>query len=508
VFNDKYGATNDGSGNRNFSLLKFTSLSDISSEVAGLNEIIDEETVLNPLVSSDAIFDNRFDLTSTTYHRFGYGKYLGRPSGIGKTVNIGSTVYNVTSGNFAVSASDYGKSRKQMAFLGVASDKPNFVYEKDHGSGKVQRSIGPESDDCDMMMHFVKNTTDLSAILTDMNSFNGDGGIEDDKIGCVNFEYRVEPKHVTRIRCFPFNVTSLGNNKKGSNAAFSNGVTNADIGCTLTGVTFATQKTSYDANTSAFSVSGAILTSDSEYQVTIDDSAFAYCVSLSSMSIPSCVSMNGNCTFFMNEAVSNPALTTFGTEMYLSANNTTGTRNISAASRNMLPQLTSVTFNNNHIENGGLLSTFCQCRNLKSANIESTDADKTDYTFFECRELSGVELPPTLTSLGSRTFFNCQSLKSVTLDSSITEIAVDAFLSAPRFKANSKTGSTYAYKLKYSPDGDKDYFLAVRLSGNVSAYLTDGSVDKSKVAAEISGCVNAILKNNQTTGSIGVTNAS
>ena len=496
LLSDKTGATNDGSGNKNFALMKFTSLSDISQEIGGIEECE---------LSASSVFDSRFaDSLSDTVHTFAYGKYLGRPAGTTSTITIGGTSYQIATTKLTSATSDYGKSRKQMAFLGLASDGPNFVKGSD-GS----RSVANSSEDCATTMTFVKNPQDLSTIIagTVITAINDDkDSIE--KIGSVEFKYDIEPKKVKRIRCFPFNVESLST-KKGNGVVLANGVTNSDIGCTLTEVKFASKKANFNSEASTYSV-GNVIGDDDDYKVVIDDSAFAYCMSLSSVSIPSYVSMNGKCTFFMNEVVDSSTSTTFGKEMYLSST-TTGSK-LCVLEKDMIPAITAVQFNGNHIEeiNGSraLLSTFSRCENLKSANIVSTDAESLAYTFYKCPKLISAEMPSTLTSIGPSSFYGCSNLMSVIIDSGIQTINNYAFKNVPRFADNAITSTTNKFMLDIVEESaltadKKKYFLAIKLSGEVGSYRDDTQINPQTVAGEISDCVNVMLKNNNTTGSLG-----
>lgn len=121
----------------------------------------------------------------------------------------------------------------------------------------------------------------------------------------------------------------------------------------------------------------------------IGRNAFAYCDTLTSVSIPSSLTKIGEYAF---------------SECKL---------------------LTSVTIPNSVEEIGG--DAFNHCESLTSVTIPTSVTKIEDYTFFYCKSLTSITIPNSVTEIGDYAFNGCQSLASVTIPNSVTEIGIFAF---------------------------------------------------------------------------------
>ena len=87
--------------------------------------------------------------------------------------------------------------------------------------------------------------------------------------------------------------------------------------------------------------------------------------------------------------------------------------------------LTSVTIPNSVTSIGS--STFYNCSSLTSVTIPNSVISIGSHTFYNCSSLASVTIPNSVTSIGSSTFYNCSSLTSVTIPNSMTSIGYEAF---------------------------------------------------------------------------------
>ena len=144
-----------------------------------------------------------------------------------------------------------------------------------------------------------------------------------------------------------------------------------------------------DCDTSA---SGAITIPSSlgGYPVTsIGVSAFSYCYSLTSVTIPNGVACISDNAF-----------------LYCSS-------------------LTSVTIPNSVTYIG--FSSFADCSSLTSVTIPNGVASIDGSAFFHCNGLKSIIIPDSVTYIGSGAFSGCGNLKSVTISNNVTSIPADAF---------------------------------------------------------------------------------
>ena len=122
---------------------------------------------------------------------------------------------------------------------------------------------------------------------------------------------------------------------------------------------------------------------------TIGYMAFAYCDSLTSVTIPDSVTTIGSAAF-----------------RYCSS-------------------LTSVIIPDSATTIGDC--AFANCSNLTSVTIGDSVTSIGYGAFYECISLTSVTIPDGVTTIGYMTFYNCSSLTSVTIPDSVTTIGFQAF---------------------------------------------------------------------------------
>ena len=153
--------------------------------------------------------------------------------------------------------------------------------------------------------------------------------------------------------------------------------------------------------------------SGTTYSVTsIGGSAFAYCSSLTSVTIPNSVTSIGDYAFyhcFSLTSVTIPnSVTSIGEHAFQSCSG-----------------LTSVTIGNSVTSIGE--SAFEECSSLTSVTIPNSVTSIGEYAFRDCSGLTSVTIGNSVTSIGKAAFANCSSLTSVTIPNSVTSIGYAAF---------------------------------------------------------------------------------
>jgi hypothetical protein len=129
-----------------------------------------------------------------------------------------------------------------------------------------------------------------SRIPTENDKYKEFLSSEGELLGSVKYETQILNKNISKIRCFPRKVSEIDAKLavEGTTDLWTGDKprlsyeTCHDAGCPLISVKFATDDTE---------------------NVTIDDSAFAFCTQISSIEIPAGMSMDGQTTFFMGNSV-------------------------------------------------------------------------------------------------------------------------------------------------------------------------------------------------------------
>ena len=148
--------------------------------------------------------------------------------------------------------------------------------------------------------------------------------------------------------------------------------------------------------------------------VSIENYAFSYCTSLSSINLPNRVTSIGNYAFWNCTSLSSINLPNSVTSIGGAAfSECTSLNNIS------IPNSITVIENN----------VFAYCRSLSNISIPNSVAVIGDAAFFYCTSLSNISIPNSVTIIGHRVFDSCTSLSSISIPNSVTSIGGDAFAS-------------------------------------------------------------------------------
>ena len=140
----------------------------------------------------------------------------------------------------------------------------------------------------------------------------------------------------------------------------------------------------------ALEIPGNVTINGTTYSVvSIDGSAFYYCSSLTSVTIPNTV-------------------TTIGSFAFSHCSN-----------------LTEITIPNSVISIG--MGAFRNCSSLTSITIPDGVVSVADYVFEHCSSLSSIIIPNSVTSVGSQAFIGCNSLTAISIPSGVTSIGSHAF---------------------------------------------------------------------------------
>ena len=102
-----------------------------------------------------------------------------------------------------------------------------------------------------------------------------------------------------------------------------------------------------------------------------------------------------------------------------------GTKWIGNSAFSYCRSLTSITIPNSVTSIGK--SAFSGCNSLTSITIPNSVTSIGDYAFNYCSALTSITIPNSLTSIGSEAFNGCSSLTSITIPNSVTSIGSSAF---------------------------------------------------------------------------------
>ena len=172
------------------------------------------------------------------------------------------------------------------------------------------------------------------------------------------------------------------------------------------------------------------------YTVTsIDNSAFAECAGLTSVTIGNNVRSIGYAAF---DGCRNLKSVTFGSNMTIigswafyrcsgltSVTIPNSVTSVGEGAFSYCSGMTSATIGNNVTSIGN--SAFSYCSDLTSVTIGNSVRSIGNSAFVGCSSLPSIDIPNSVTSLAAGTFWGCTSLKSVTVPSSVESIGSDAF---------------------------------------------------------------------------------
>jgi hypothetical protein len=180
----------------------------------------------------------------------------------------------------------------------------------------------------------------------------------------------------------------------------------------------------------------------------IGDSAFRWCTSLTSVTIPNSVTSIGYRAFYFCTSLSAITVDTSNSfyssvagvlfdksqttliqypagnyeTSYTIPNRVTDIGNFAFS---YCTSLTSVTIPNSVTSIG--YTAFEKCTSLTSVTIPDSVTDIGGFVFLGCADLTTVTIPNSVTSIGEAAFFDCSSLATVTIPNSVIEIGNQAF---------------------------------------------------------------------------------
>ena len=169
--------------------------------------------------------------------------------------------------------------------------------------------------------------------------------------------------------------------------------------------------------------------------ITISSSAFYYCRSLTSITIPNSVTSIGNSAFQHCSSLTSitipDSVTSIASGAFDSCYSLTSVTIPNSLTRidgsvfNSCSSLTSVTIPDGVTSIGS--SAFLQCSSLTSVTIPNSLTSISGYAFQSCECLANITIPDGVTSIGSSAFQSCYALTSVTIPDSVTSIGDYAF---------------------------------------------------------------------------------
>ena len=102
--------------------------------------------------------------------------------------------------------------------------------------------------------------------------------------------------------------------------------------------------------------------------------------------------------------------------------------------------LTSVTIGNSVTSIGN--RAFMDCTSLTSITIPNSVTSIGNQAFYMCTSLTSITIPNSVTSIGSSAFSCCYDLTSVTISNSVTSIGSNAFWNSPSLTSITCLGTT------------------------------------------------------------------
>ena len=169
----------------------------------------------------------------------------------------------------------------------------------------------------------------------------------------------------------------------------------------------------------------------------IGDYAFRGCSSLTSIIIPDSVTIIGGSVFYgcssLTSASIPDSVTSIGSSTFYNCSSLTnvtmgnGVTSISSSAFEGCSSLTSITIPDSVTSIGS--SAFKGCSSLTNVMIPNSVTSIGSSTFWFCSSLTSIIIPDSVTSIGDFTFYNCISLTSVTIGNSVTSIGNREFSS-------------------------------------------------------------------------------
>ena len=144
----------------------------------------------------------------------------------------------------------------------------------------------------------------------------------------------------------------------------------------------------------------------------IEYQAFGYCSSLTSITIPNSVTTIGNYAFYYCSSL---ASITIGNSV----------TSIGDQAFEYCSSLTSIEIPNSVTTIG--YNAFSECSSLTSITIPNSVTTIGNFVFYNCSSLASITIGNSVTSIGKSAFYNCSSLASVTIGSGVKTVYSEAF---------------------------------------------------------------------------------
>ena len=154
----------------------------------------------------------------------------------------------------------------------------------------------------------------------------------------------------------------------------------------------------------------------------IGDWAFAYCLGLTAVTIGNSVTSIGDYAFAFGSGLTSVVVEE-GNTVYDSRENCNAI--IETESNTLIVGCQNTIIPNSVTSIGDF--AFAYCSGLTSVEIPNSVTSIGDYAFANCFRLTSVEIPNSVTSIGDYAFDYCSGLTSVTIPNSVTSIGDGAF---------------------------------------------------------------------------------
>ena len=220
-----------------------------------------------------------------------------------------------------------------------------------------------------------------------------------------------------------------------------------------------------------------IITFDGDV-TTIGYLAFAWCRSLTSVTIPDSVTTIGEDAFWccgsLTSVTIGGSVTTIGKSAFYNCTSLTSVTipnsvtTIGESAFRNCDSLTSVTIGDSVTTIG--YSAFFGCESLTSITIPDSVTTIGDDAFRYCNSLTSVTIPDSVTTIGDDAFRYCDSLTSVTIGDSVTTIGEGAFASCSSLKE---------FNGKFASDGGRCLIIDGVLNSFAPAGLSEYTIPDS-----------------------------